>query len=346
MVTRCIPLILLVGLIAAGGCSKPDGPIFQSGLGSTVWPKPPDRARIRYVGQLAGEQSLNKGHSSWEGLGRVFRGPSPVTGFTTPVGAAARGDQVYIADSQSPAVYLMNLGSRAFKPIRDGGGEALAWPMDVEVMNDEVAVADGQRAEVLVYSAAGEYRRSMGRGALKRPASLAWDAANGRLFVVDSAAHGVVAFDASGRELWRRTARGTGPGEFNFPSGVAFKSNVGLVIADSMNARVQILSPTGEPIRTFGRKGDAAGNFSLPRGVAIDSQDHIYVLDSQFENVQIFNVEGQLLMAFGQEGRGSGEFHLPAGITIDEQDRIWIADAYNRRVQIFQYLAERSNETN
>lgn len=337
--------ILLVGLVAAGGCAKPDGPIFQSGLTSIVWPKFPDQPRIRYIGQLAGEQSLNRGRTAWQSVGRVFRGPDPVTGFTTPVGVAARGDSVFVADSQAPAAYFLNLSNRAFRPVREAAGP-LGWPMDVVVMNDEIAVADGKRAEVLVFATSGEYRRSIGRGALKRPTSLAWDSANGHLFVVDAAAHGVVAFDSSGRELWRRASRGTGPGEFNFPAGIAFKTSVGLVVADSMNARVQILSPTGEPIRAFGRKGDAAGDFSLPRGVAIDSQDHIYVLDNQFENVQIFDANGALLMAFGHEGNGPGEFHLPAGIRIDDQDRIWIADAYNRRVQVFQYLAERSNETN
>lgn len=337
--------ILILGFAAAGGCAKPDGPIFQSGLTSPVWPKGPDRARIRYIGQLAGEQSLNRGHSAWAGLGRIIRGPDPLVGFTTPVGVAALGDNVFVADSQSPAAHFLNLSTRAFRSIRDAAGGTLGWPMDVEVMNDEIAVADGKRGEVLVFSTGGEYRRSIGRGALKRPASLAWDSANGRLFVADAAAHGVVAFDSSGRELWRRAARGTGPGEFNFPAGIAFKTSVGLVVADSMNARVQILSPGGEPIRAFGRKGDAAGDFSLPRGVAIDSQDHIYVLDNQFENVQIFDVNGALLLAFGQEGNGPGEFQLPAGIRIDDQDRIWIADAYNRRVQVFQYLAERVNET-
>lgn len=340
-----ICVILILGF-ATGGCAKPDGPIFQSGLTSIVWPKAPDRARIRYIGQLAGEQSLNRGHSAWAGLGRIIRGPDPLVPFTTPVGVAAQGDNVYVADSQAPAGYFLNLTTSVFKPVRDAAGGTLGWPMDVEVMGGEVALADGKRGEVLVFSSGGEYRRSIGKGALKRPASLAFDSANGRLFVVDAAAHGVVAFDSSGRELWRRTARGTGPGEFNYPAGAAFKPSVGLVIADSMNARVQILSPTGEPIRTFGRKSDAAGSFSLPRGVAIDSQDHIYVLDNQFENVQIFDASGTLLMAFGHEGSGPGEFHLPAGIRIDDQDRIWIADAYNRRVQVFQYLAERGNETN
>jgi len=338
--------VLMMGFVCLAGCAKPAGPLFQDGLGSTVWPKPPDRARIRYIGQLSGEQSLNRGRTAWESLGRVFRGPEPVVGFTTPVGVSALGDRVVVADSQAPAAYFLNLTTRAFVPVRQAGGSALAWPMDVEITNDGVAVADGKRAEILLFGPDGAYRSSIGRGSLQRPASLAWDGAAGRLFVVDAAAHGVVAFDATGRELWRRTARGTGPGQFNFPAGIAFKTGVGIVVADSMNARVQILSESGDPIAAFGRKGDAAGNFSLPRDVAIDSQNHIYVLDSQFENVQIFDTSGALLMAFGQEGGGAGEFQLPAGITIDNQDRIWIADAYNRRVQVFQYLAEPTHETN
>jgi len=339
-----ILLLLTAGLFC--GCAKPAGPVFQMGFSSIVWPKSPDRPRIRYIGQLAGEQSLNRGRSAWESLGRVFRGPEALVGFTTPVSVAAQGDRVCVADSQAPAAYFMNLATRVFTASRQAGGGGVGQPMDVEFMNDEVAVADGRRAEVLVFAPDGSYRRTIGSGALKRPVSIAWDAEGGQLFVVDAAAHGVVAFDASGRERWRRTARGTGPGQFNFPAGLTYRANVGLVVADSMNARVQVLSPSGDPLRAFGRKGDAAGEFSLPRDVAVDSQGHIYVLDSQFENVQIFDGEGRLLLAFGQEGQGPGEFHLPSGISIDNQDRIWIADAYNRRVQVFQYLAEPGDASN
>lgn len=216
----------------------------------------------------------------------------------------------------------------------------------------------------------------LGAGRLRRPVSVSWCAGLEQWWVLDadaapaaqapgspatstaatagegSASGGpaCLAFDRHGQLLRLVGGRGTAPGQFNYPAalcctewpagGGPTAAGARIVVADSMNFRVQVLDPAGRPVLCFGQKGDAAGDFSLPRDVAVDSEGHLYVLDSQFENVQVFDEHGRLLMAFGEEGRGPGEFYLPSGITIDPQDRIWIADTYNRRVQVFQYLRE------
>ncbi len=325
-------------LSAAVGCTQPVGPVFREVWPPVEWPSPPDRPRIRYIGELTGEQSLGKPRPF--SLRQLIEGPPPTIGFSTPMSVAVAGERVFVADGQNGAVHVLDLDSRDFHSIDRAAGAPLAWPIDVALAEGQLAVVDSKRAAVFLFGLDGGYVRAIGEGVLQRPVAVAWHESARELWVLDAALHGIIVFDRSGSERRRIGRRGTGAGEFNFPAGLAYRAPVGVAVADSMNFRVQILDGAGAPRRTFGQKGDAAGDFALPRDVAVDSEGHLYVLDNQFENVQIFDEQGRLLMAWGREGRGPGEFYLPAGICIDERDRIWIADSYNRRVQVFQYLAE------
>jgi DNA-binding beta-propeller fold protein YncE len=333
-------LQILSAMCLLAGCAGPLKPVFERADAALVWPSPPDRARIRYVGQLTGEESLHIPRKGLEVLGEVFTGPKSKTGFSTPTAVAVSGERIFVADGQSHAVFILDLSARKFNPIRDAGGAPLEWPADVIIADGRLVVVDSGRPGIFFYDLDGNYQRSLPSSDLKRPCAVACDSATNDLWVLDAAEHRIIVFDSSGAMKSRFGTRGSGPGEFNFPAGLAIAPGTSAIVADSMNFRVQLIDREGRPTSTFGKKGDAAGDFALPRDTAVDSDGHIYVLDNQFENIQIFDQTGQLLMSLGQEGRGPGEFYLPSGITIDSQDRIWIADTYNRRVQVFQYLQE------
>jgi len=130
--------------------------------------------------------------------------------------------------------------------------------------------------------------------------------------------------------------RGTGPGEFNYPTALTL-SRGQLYVVDAMNFRIQALTPDGQFVRSFGQLGNRTGTMNRPKGIAADSDGHLYVVDALFETVQVFDPEGRLLYYFGATGRGPGEFVLPAGIYIGPRDTIYVADSYNRRVQVFRY---------
>ncbi|MEK6642457.1 MAG: 6-bladed beta-propeller [Planctomycetota bacterium] len=337
---RATLVFLTIAIVANLGCQGPLKPVFTDQNPPIVWPKSPDQPRIRYIGQLTGEDSLHAPAKGLQSLGELFTGPKPKIGFSTPMSVIAKGDLVFVADGQNQAVYRMDLASRSFATIRDTGSKRLEWPIDLAFAKDSIAVVDSKRAAIFLFNMDGVYQRTIGEGQLKRPASITHDASTDELFVIDSGSHNCKVFDATGTKIRTIGARGAAAGEINFPTGIARLLDRGFAIADSMNFRIQILRSDGLPLLSFGHKGDAAGDFALPRDVATDSQGNIYVLDNQFENIQLFDDQGRLLMALGQEGRGPGEFYLPAGISIDDQDRIWIADTYNRRVQVFQYLKE------
>jgi DNA-binding beta-propeller fold protein YncE len=102
-------------------------------------------------------------------------------------------------------------------------------------------------------------------------------APDGAIFVADG--HGgdtnarIVKFDKNGKFLKTWGKKGTGPGEFDAPHGLAMDSAGRLFVADRSNSRIQIFDQEGKFLaewRQFGR----------PSGVYINKNDIIYVADS------------------------------------------------------------------
>lgn len=104
---------------------------------------------------------------------------------------------------------------------------------------------------------------------------------NGDIYVAEG--HGgdnarIVVFDRSGKYLREFGKKGTGPGEFDQPHGLAFDSKGRLFVADRSNNRLQILDHKGGFIEEWRQ-------FSRPSGIYIDARDMIYVADSESGSV-------------------------------------------------------------
>lgn len=334
---RCLTLLPLLMLTA---CQASPGPVFPVVHPPVVWPPPPDPPRIQLIGELRGEASLGRKPTGWQVLREALAGPEPPVEFSHPAAVAVNPPRVYVADTGLGVVHILNLETREYAVARGSEDDPLQIPIDLVVQPDKsIVVIDRGRACFDILDAAGTHQRTSRCETLAAPVSAVAPTSTANAFVVDVATHAIYELSDWSSVVSQVGARGSDPGQFNYPSGIAWHSDVGFVVADAMNFRVQVLAPTGSPV-AFGRKGNAAGDFSRPRDVAVDSDGHIYVLDNQFENVQIFDAAGRLLLAFGGGGDRPGQLSLPSGITIDDQDRIWIADSGNRRVQVFQYLSE------
>lgn len=269
----------------------------------------------------------------------VFCGPRPPIPFSAPHSVAVCGThQVAVADGSGSAVHVIDLDARTHTLVSGWHDGRFDMPIGVAWAGQRLFVTDAKRHEVVELSADGTFRQRFGVDVLKRPVGIVYVAARDQLYVVDGGAHTIVVFALSGRVVTTFGRNGVAPGEFNYPSHLAWDGGDRLLVADTGNFRVQLLDLDGACRRTIGKKGDGAGDFSLPKGVAFDADGHLYVVDAHFENVQLFDDHGRLLLAFGQEGTGPGAFALPAGLAIDENGRIWVADSANHRIQIFAYL--------
>ncbi|XP_074603634.1 tripartite motif containing protein thin isoform X3 [Brevipalpus obovatus] len=138
------------------------------------------------------------------------------------------------------------------------------------------------------------------------------------------------------RMMFKVGTRGTEPGCFTWPRGIAVAPDNTIVVADSSNHRVQVFGSTGRFLFEFGSYGSGEGEFDCLAGVAVNRIGQFIVSDRYNHRVQIFDPSGRFLRAFGCEGRMDGRFSYPWGITTDSLGFIYVCDKENHRIQVFQ----------
>jgi len=99
--------------------------------------------------------------------------------------------------------------------------------------------------------------------------------------------------------LWKYGSKGSGNGQFDAPSGVAFDNrNNQIVVADTNNHRIQIFDEEGTFLRSFGQ-----GHLSLPGGIAIDPAGNYFVSDAGTDCIQVFDYAGTFVRVIGSKGK-------------------------------------------
>ncbi len=336
-------LLLLSFLLVA--CAQPMSIPVQTKLPaaeSLVWPTPPQPPRIRFINSIASPADLGIKSSLRKWLSQLLSGQQEDVRLVRPAGVVMQQEIIYVADPGAQSLWILNARSKEFKRIRNAGKVALVSPVAVAIgSSKQIFVADSYLARIFVYDDEGKHLATIGQGVLHRPAGLAFDAATNQLYVADSAAHRIWIYSGEDKSFGVIGRRGTGKGEFNFPTHVAVDANGILYVTDALGFRIQMFSRDGQFLNVFGHHGNASGDLAAPKGVAVDSEGHIYVVDALFDKIQIFDTTGQLLLSFGERGIATGQFWLPGGLFIDSNDHIYVADAYNQRIQIFKYLSGR-----
>lgn len=303
-----------------------------------AWPQPPARARIRFVAAVRSPTDLGVRPSVWQKLGGLVAGKQK-DWLIRPIGVAAKESVIYVADPGAAALWVVDRRRGGFHKVERAGPDAFVSPVAVAVgRDDRIYVADSYLGKVFIFAKDLTLGGTIEGGELARPAGLAIDEPRDRLYVADSATHRIAVYSGDGRPGGAIGERGTGDGEFNFPTHVAVDRAGDVYVTDALGFRVQLFTPDGRFAGRFGRHGDTSGDFARPKGIALDGEGHVYVVDALFDAVQIFDRRGRFLLSFGERGVGSGQFWLPVGLFIDRDNRIYVADSYNQRVQIFEYL--------
>lgn len=122
--------------------------------------------------------------------------------------------------------------------------------------------------------------------------------------------------------------------DFN-PVGVAIYQNE-LFVSDFKGACVKVLDArTGQPLRVIGRAGPEDGSFVRPLSIRIDNEGNLLVADVFKCRIQKFSRSGELLMAFGQSGNRAGDFVRPKHMGVGSDGSIYVVDAAFNNVQVF-----------
>jgi DNA-binding beta-propeller fold protein YncE len=130
---------------------------------------------------------------------------------------------------------------------------------------------------------------------------------------------------------------GTGPGQFDVPSGIAVDATSKVYVADRNNHRIQKFTADGAFVLEWGTFGAGPSQFNSPRDVAVDAAGDVYVVDSNNDRIQKFTSAGAFLLQWGTTGDGPGQFLTPRAIAVGGGGVVYIAeDGFaQKRVQRF-----------
>ncbi len=236
------------------------------------------------------------------------------------------------------AISLLSLLA-ACAGVRGGAAVHPYWPKPPDparfiyesVIRSELDITYESKTDLLRNNVLGLNPRA--EPAFKKPYDVA--ARNGHILVSDSGAGVVHLFDIPQGQLIR-IGRGE-KGKLQVPSGVTIDTRNNLYVADVKAKHVNVYSPIGHFIRSFGNKEI----FAKPADVAVNKAgDRIYVvdqggIDSDKHRVTVFDREGKVLFTFGKHGKAPGDFHMASHIDIDPDDNVYVLDSGNFRVQVF-----------
>jgi sugar lactone lactonase YvrE len=235
------------------------------------------------------------------------------------------------------------------KPIQkfDAGGNLVAtfgdgmfiFPHGLFIdRDDNVWVTDGQGKDgkghvVVKFSPDGKVLMTLGKPGVAGNGHDTFNAPsdvliapNGDIFVGDG--HGgdtnsrIVKFAKDGTFIKEWGKKGTGPGEFSYPHGLAMDSAGRLFAADRENNRVQIFDQDGKFLAEWKQ-------FGRPSGVFIDKHDVLYVADSQSsektnpgfqQGIRIGSAKDGKVTAFIPETKEVGALE---GVAADDQGIVY-----------------------
>jgi DNA-binding beta-propeller fold protein YncE len=126
--------------------------------------------------------------------------------------------------------------------------------------------------------------------------------------------------------------KGVGRGQFDFPRGLTVDHSGNVLVADTMNGRIQRFTAAGIFLGLFGAIGRNAGEFQEPQGMGIDSTGNIYVGDLANHRVQKLSRDGRFLAQW--KGPDPG-FYGPRDVWVATDDMIYVVDQGRSRIAKF-----------
>lgn len=130
-------------------------------------------------------------------------------------------------------------------------------------------------------------------------------------------------------------SEGSGPGQFQWPTGLVRDAAGNLWVSDSSHSKIQKFDEKGEYLSQVGSPGSGNGQLNGPTQMAFTSSGDLWVADGNNHRLQKFNSKGEYVAKFGSFGSGNGQFNYPWGIAIAANGDIWVTDLYNDRLQEF-----------
>ncbi len=200
-------------------------------------------------------------------------------------------DRLVVVDNSGSRILILDADPKAKSPgatvIGESGANGVKSPTAVAVDGETIYVADGGDLTIKAYGSDGAYLRTVVKGSVNTAAYAGGLVIlDGTLYATDSNAGRMVMFDiATG------TTKGTFPGSFALPRGVGVGIAGDLLVVDTFQRVVKLLSPAGAPVDVIDGSTDSEGSLGSPRGTTwVASTGRVYVTDAQAGRVVVFNM--------------------------------------------------------
>ena len=158
----------------------------------------------------------------------------------------------------------------------------------------------------------------------------------GHLIVTECWANCITIINTNIGEVINRFGKqGSEQGEFWYPEGVALTQDGHIIVADSFNNRLQVLTIKGGFVAAVGSRGSEPLQFNEPHDVVVHQNGNIFVTDIWNHRVQVLNPDLSYSHCFGSKGDKPGELNEPRGIAIDQDGMVYVSDSINHQIQKF-----------
>lgn len=331
-------LIWLLVLLLASSCSQHNTSSQSKTVEPIYWPYKPAKAMIEYVGAFSSAADLKISRSLWTRFIDFFAGEKNTRLIKPMAVITDRQGVIYVADPGVRGVHRFDQANQSYALIVRKNDRPLFSPIGLVLdKQSNLIISDSKLAKLYKVNKGENIANEFTTTAtFKQPTGLV-AGANNDFYVVDTPEHKILHLNFNGQLIKEFGQRGTGDGEFNYPTMINFIKDQ-LLVSDTLNFRIQTFDEQGKFVRKFGQIGNGTGHQSRSKGIASDMNQNIYVVDGLFHSVQIFDQSGRFLLNFGEQGQKPGQFWLPTGIFIDDQQTIYVADSYNQRIQMFRFL--------
>ena len=245
--------------------------------------------------------------------------------------------------SRVPGASAQASGTRAAsrQVIVGPDGEPFNMPSDAAVgPNGDLFVLDGVHQRVVVFDAAGSFRRQFGTqgsdpGQFLFPLGIA-TAPDGKIYVADSGNHRFQTFTPDGQPLNAVSLPDAESGMPPDPTDtVVDAARRRLYIADNDNHRILVYDLANSRFESvWGRPGQGRRQFRYPFLIDLSNDGYLLVVESINTRVQVLNPDGKFVRFIGAWGVKAGQLFRPKGVAIDN-NHVFVTDSYLGSVQVF-----------
>ena len=117
-----------------------------------------------------------------------------------------------------------------------------------------------------------------------------------KIVVADDNGHCVYVFDREGNCVRKFGGEGAKSGQFENPTCVSFLNDNEILIADTLNHRIQHINiQTGTVAKSFGKRGAGKGEFKIPVDVCLDDEGRIVVTEKSNHRIQVLSRDGKTI---------------------------------------------------